>query len=71
MTAAKLSDFAGKLDDWKAANQAQTDAIEAVPDATAARDAAAKTLFDWLAEYKQFARTQFKEQPVLAKRLLL
>jgi hypothetical protein len=71
VTAAKLSDFAGKLDDWKAANQAQTDAIEGVPEATAARDAAAKTLFDWLAEYKQFARTQFKEQPALAKRLLL
>ena len=71
VTAAKLTDFAAKLDAWKVADQAQTDAIEAVPDATAARDAAAKTLFDWLAEYKQFARTQFKAQPTMAGRLLL
>ena len=66
-----MTDFAGKLDDWKEADRAQTNAIEAVPAATAARDAAAKTLFDWLAEYKQFARTQFKDQPAIAKRLLL
>ena len=71
VTAAKLDDFAAKLDAWKEAAQMQTDAIEAVPEATAARDAAAKALFDWLAEYKQFARTQFKNQPAIAKRLLL
>jgi hypothetical protein len=28
-------------------------------------------LFDWLAEYKRFSRTQFKDQPAIAKRLLL
>jgi hypothetical protein len=71
VTPAKLDDFAAKLTAWKTANQAYTAAIAAVPEATAKRDAAAKTLFDWLAEYKQFARTQFKGQPGIIKRLLL
>ncbi len=63
--------YAAKLAAWRQADQAQTEAISAVPQATAKRDAAAKALFDWLAEYKQFARTQFKDQPAVAQRLLL
>ena len=71
VTAAKLTDLETKIDAWMAADQAQTNALAATPEATAKRDAAAKELFDWLGEYKQFARTQFKDQPAIAKRLLL
>ena len=71
VTAAKLDDFEAKLNAFVAADQTQAAAIAAVPVATAARDAAARALFDWLAEYKQFARTQLKDQPAIAKRLLL
>jgi hypothetical protein len=71
VTAAKLTDLETKIDAWMVADQAQTNALSATPEATAKRDAAAKELFDWLGEYKQFARTQFKDQPAIAKRLLL
>jgi hypothetical protein len=71
VTPAKLADFAVKMEAWKVADQKQTDALSDVPDATARRDAAAKALFEWVAEYRQFARTQFKDHPGIARRLLL
>lgn len=71
VTPAKLADFAAKLEAWKVADKAQTDALAAVPTATAKRDEAANFLFDWLAEYRQFARTQFKDRRDIMKRLLL
>jgi cell pole-organizing protein PopZ len=71
VTPAKLTDFAAKIEAWQNADQAQGAALAAVPKATATRDAAAKALFEWMAEYKQFARTQFKDQPAIAQRLLL
>ena len=71
VTPVKLAELSKKIDDWKEADQAQNNAIAATIDATAKRDAAARELYDWLAEYKQFARTQFKDQPAIAKRLLL
>ena len=71
VTPAKVTDFGAKIEAWKTADQAQTAAQAAVPKATANRDKAAKALFDWLNEYKQFARTQFKEQPDILRRLLL
>jgi hypothetical protein len=71
VTPAKLADFAVKMEAWKVADQNQTDALSDVPDATARRDAAAKALFEWVAEYRQFTRTQFKDQPGIIKRLLL
>jgi sulfur relay (sulfurtransferase) complex TusBCD TusD component (DsrE family) len=71
VTPAKLTDLAQKLTAWKQLDQAQNVAMVACTQATANRDAAAKALNEWLAEYKQFARTQFKDQPAIAKRLLL
>ncbi len=35
------------------------------------QNAAARAVFEWMAEYKQFARTQFKDQPASARRLRL
>jgi len=69
VTAAKLQDLRAKLDTLLTAKQAQTDAIEAAPRATAVRDAAVKVLFDWYAEFKAFALVQFQDRPDILKRL--
>lgn len=69
VTAAKLQDLRARLDTLLATKQAQTDAIEAAPRATAVRDAAVKALFDWYAEFKAFALVQFQDRPDILKRL--
>ncbi len=71
VTAVKLQALKAKVEDLKAADRAQKAAIEAVPRATAKRDASAKVLFDALVEYKAFARQQFKDRRDIAGRLMI
>ncbi len=69
VTTAKLQDLQAKVDALRLADQQQEAAKAATPAATAARDTAAKALFDWLAEFKAFAKAQFKDRPDIGKRL--
>ncbi|MFN8598525.1 MAG: hypothetical protein U0559_20370 [Anaerolineae bacterium] len=71
VTAAKLQDLRARLDALQATKQAQINAIEAVPRATAVRDAAAQDLFAWFAEFKAFSLVQLQERPDILKRLSL
>ncbi len=68
VTAAKLADLSAKLDALEAADAAQEAAKAAAPKARIQRDASAQALADWLAEFKTFAKVQFKDQPDVLKR---
>jgi hypothetical protein len=68
VTAAKLSDLGAKLDALEAADAAQEAAKAAAPKARARRDQSAKELFDWVSEFKVFAKAQFKDHPDALKR---
>jgi hypothetical protein len=68
VTAAKLADLNAKLDALEAADAAQEAAKAAAPKATAKRDASAQELADWVAEFKTFAKAQFKDRPDILKR---
>jgi len=68
VTAAKLADLSAKLDALEAADAAQEAAKAAAPKARAQRDASAQELADWLAEFKTFAKAQFKDRPDILKR---
>ena len=71
VTSTKLAELATRLEAWKDAERKQAKANNDVSTAAAKCDAAAKALFDWLAEYQQFARAQFKDQPGIKRRLWL
>jgi hypothetical protein len=68
VTAAKLQNLQTRLAALQEADRAQEAAKEALPPATAKRNAAAQALTDWLVEFKAFAKVQFKDQPELLKR---
>jgi len=68
VTAAKLQGLQAKLEALQEADRVQEAAKSATPKVTARRDAAAKVLFDWLVEFKAFARAQFKDRPDILKR---
>ena len=68
VTAVKLADLGAKLDALEAANQAQEDAKAAAGKALAQRNASAQLVFDWVAEFRMFAKAEFKDQPDVLKR---
>ncbi len=68
VTAAKLADLGAKLDALEAADAAQEAAKAAAPKARVQRDASAQALFDWVAEFKMFAKGQFGDRPDILKR---
>ena len=68
VTAAKLQGLQTKLQALQEADRVQEAAKSATPLVTAKRDAAARALFDWLVEFKAFARAQFKDRPNILKR---
>lgn len=68
VTAAKLAALNSKVDALVAADQAQEAAKVAAPKARKQRDADAQELFDWVAEFKMFAKNQFKDRPDVLKR---
>ena len=68
VTAAKLQTLNTRLAALQAADLAQNSAIQAVPPATARRNAAAQALADWFVEFKAYAKVQFKDRPEILKR---
>ena len=68
VTAAKLAALSSQLDALEAADLAQETAKAAAPKARLQRDTAAQELFDWVAEFKLFAKSQFKDRPEVLKR---
>jgi len=68
VTADKLQNLQVRLAALQEADRVQEAAKEALPPATAKRNAAAQSLTDWLVEFKAFAKVQFKDQPDLLKR---
>ena len=68
VTTAKLQSLQDKLEALQEADRVQEAAKSATPLVTATRDATARVLFDWLVEFKAFARAQFKERPNILKR---
>jgi hypothetical protein len=68
VTAAKLQNLQDRLAALQEADRVQETAKEALPPATAKRNASAQALTDWLVEFKAFAKVQFKDQPDLLKR---
>ncbi len=68
VTAAKLTDLGAKLDALEAADQAQEAAKAAAGKALAQRNASAQAVFDWVAEFRMFAKAQFKDRPDVLKR---
>lgn len=69
VTAAKLQDLQAKIDALRLADRQQEAAKTATPAATAKRDQAATALFNWLSEFKAFAKAQLKDRPDISKRL--
>jgi len=68
VTAVKLADLGAKLDALEAANQAQEAAKAAAGKALAQRNASAQLVFDWVAEFRTFAKAQFTDRPDVLKR---
>ncbi len=68
VTAAKLQDLQTKVAALQEADRQQEAAKAATPRATAKRDAAVAALSAWLAEFKTFAKAQFKDRPDILKR---
>jgi hypothetical protein len=64
----KLADLSAKLDALEAADQAQEAAKAAAGKALAQRNASAQLVFDWVAEFRTFAKAQFKDRPDVLKR---
>jgi len=68
VTAAKLADLGVKLDALEAADQEQVLAKSAASVALLQRNASAQELFDWVAEFRTFAKAEFKDHPEILKR---
>ncbi len=64
----KLSDLGVKLDALEAADAVQEAAKAATPQARTRRDASAQDLFDWMSEFRMYAKAQFKDRPEILRR---